>query len=230
MEPAMTMPQVPPEQPMQPAESVPDVLEFGDLLAHAFRWGLGQYLNVLLMLVLWVLTIWIPYVNVGTTIAVTAGAPIRLSRQQRIRPAFIFNREYRAVMADWLLLLGLMVPAVLVALLLAGIPAVVLSLGWVLAPLLLVDRGMGVVESLRRSWEATLGEKWTIFFGLVAVYFLYLLPAGLLYALLQALLPEGESITAVVLGLYGILAYAGWAAVDIGFTGYVYAVLGKRVS
>ncbi|GBD07353.1 hypothetical protein HRbin21_01171 [bacterium HR21] len=215
---------------MQPVESVPDVLEFGDLLGYAFRWGFGQYFNILLMLLLWVLTIWIPYVNIGTTIAVTTGAPILLSRQQRISPTFIFNREYRTVMADWLLLLGLMVGAVLFALVFVLVPALVLSFGWLLAPLLLVDRGMGVLESLRRSWQATLGEKWTLFFGLLAVYFLYLLPAGLILWLLWIVLPKGESTTTVIMRLYTLLAYAGLAAVDMGFTGYVYAVLGKRVS
>lgn len=226
----MTTPQVPPEQPTQSAASIPEVLEFGDILAHSFRWGFGQYFRILLMLVLWVLTVWIPYLNVGTTIAVTVGAPILLSRQQRIDPTFIFRREYRTVMADWFLLLGLMLGAVVLGVVFLVIPGIVLGLGWILAPLLLVDRGVGVLDSLRRSWEATLGEKWTLFFGLLALYLLYLIPAVLIYYVLVAVLPEGRALTELVLVLYTLLAYAGWAAVDMGFTGYVYAVLGKRVS
>jgi len=228
----MTEPQVPSAaQPQQPSEPVlPEVLSFGDILSYAFRWGLGQYFRVLLMLVLWVVTLWIPYVNVGTTIAITAGAPILLSRGQRIDPTFIFDRRYRGVVAEWLVLLALLSSAILLGLVFLVIPGIVLAFGWVLAPLLLVDRGSGVLESLRQSWQATMGEKWTLFFGWLAVYLLYVIPAGLLYAVLRLLLPEGAAVTDLILGLYTVLAYAGLAAVDIGYTAYVYAVLGKRVA
>ncbi len=225
------MTQVPPEQPVGPqAEApVPEVLNFGDILSHSFRWGFGQYFRILLMLVLWVLTLWIPYVNVGTTIAVTVGAPILLSRRQHISPTFIFDREYRSVMAEYFLLALLLSGGVVLGIAFGIIPGIVLALGWMLSPLLLVDRGVGVLESLRKSWEATTGEKWTLFFGLLAVYLLYLIPAGLIAALLTAVLPEEGVLRGLVLGLYTVLAYAGLAAVDLGFTAYVYAVLGKRV-
>ncbi|MCS6965812.1 MAG: hypothetical protein NZ473_03495, partial [Candidatus Kapabacteria bacterium] len=103
----------PSEQPVVPqppaALPLPEVLNFGDILSYSFRWGFGQYFRILLMLVLWVLTVWVPYLNVGTTIAVTIGAPILLSRQQRIDPTFIFDRRYREVMADWFILAALIV-------------------------------------------------------------------------------------------------------------------------
>lgn len=40
--------------------------------------------------VLWLLTIWIPYLNVGTTIAM-ATIPIELSKGKVISPLFIFD-------------------------------------------------------------------------------------------------------------------------------------------
>jgi uncharacterized membrane protein len=207
---------------------VPEVLNFGDILSYSFRWGFGQYFRILLMLLLWVVTIWIPYLNVGTTIAVTTGAPILLSRQQRIDPTFIFDRRYRELMAEWLLLVLLIGLGVFAGLVFVIIPGIVLSLGWILAPLLLVDRGVGVLDSLRQSWRATLGEKWTLLFGWLAVYLLYIIPAGVIAAILGALLPEGAA--AILMGLYGVLAYAGLMAVELGYTGYVYAVLSKRAA
>ncbi len=208
---------------------VSEVLSFGDILSYSFRWGFGQYFRIFLMLVLWVLTVWIPYVNVGTTIAVTIGAPLLLSRRQRIDPTFIFDRRYRHAMADWFILTGLIILGILLGLLFLVIPAVVLALGWLLAPLVLVDRGVGAVDALRQSWQATQGEKWTLFFGLVAVYLIYAIPAAVVYAILSALLPDEGAVRDVILALYAIAAYTGLIAVDLGYTGYVYAVLGKRV-
>ncbi|MCS7177254.1 MAG: hypothetical protein NZ960_06525 [Candidatus Kapabacteria bacterium] len=221
-----------PSQPAVPSEptapTLPEVLTFGDLLSHSFRWGFGQYFRILLALLLWVLTLWIPYVNVGTTIALTVGIPLLLSRQERIDPTIIFDRRYRDAMADWLLLVVLLIFGIIAGLLFFVIPGLVLTVGWVLAPLLLVDRGSTPTEALRLSWRVTLGEKWTLFFGRLAVQLLCFIPAAIIGAILVAVLPEGEVITDVVLGIYGVLAYAGLVAVDLGYLGYAYAVLGKR--
>lgn len=230
----MTEPQLPPEQPptAQPsaAPTLPEVLAFGDILSYSFRWGFGQYFRIFLMLVLWVLTVWIPYVNVGTTIALSVGAPLLLSRRQRIDPTFIFDRHYRQVMAEWFILVGLIISGIFIGFLFLLVPAIVLAFGWILAPLLLVDRGAGVLDALRQSWQATQGEKWTLFFGLLAVYLIYAIPAAVVYAILSAILPTGAAATDAILTLYAIAAYTGLIAVDLGYTGYVYAVLGKRVA
>ncbi|MCS7169624.1 MAG: hypothetical protein NZ949_03275, partial [Candidatus Kapabacteria bacterium] len=138
-------------------------------------------------------------------------------------------RRYREVMADWFILAALIVLGVLLGLVFLVVPGIVLAFGWLIAPLLLVERGSTVLESLRQSWQATMGEKWTLFFGLMAVYLLYFIPVALVYALLMMVLPEGETVTGAVLGLYSVFAYAGLAAVDLGYTGYAYAVLSRRV-
>lgn len=43
------------------------------------------------------------------------------------------------------------------------VPGVILSLGLVLYPYYVVDRGMGPVEALKASWEATTGQKGKVF-------------------------------------------------------------------
>jgi hypothetical protein len=43
------------------------------------------------------------------------------------------------------------------------VPGVILSLGLMLYPYYVVDRGMGPVEALRASWEATMGSKGKLF-------------------------------------------------------------------
>ncbi len=222
--------QQPLQQPEpQPSEGVPEVLNFGDILSHAFRWGFGQYWRLLLMYLLWVVTIWIPYLNVGTTIAVSTGAPLLMSRRQRIDPTFIFDRSYRQIMGAWMVCLVLQLLGVTVAALFLVIPGIVLSIAWCLAPILLLERGVSPTEALRLSEQATHGEKWTILFGLLAVYLLYAIPALLVWWILQQILPEGAVITDVIRVLYAILAYAGLGVVDVAAAGYIYAVLAKRV-
>jgi hypothetical protein len=211
-------------------QSLPETLSVGNILSHSFRWGLGQYVRILLMLILWALTVWIPYVNIGTTIAILAGAPILLSRRQQITPTFIFDRQYRDVMADWLVLQTLRGGAILLGLLFLVIPGIVVSVGWILAPLLLVDRKHGILESMSQSWHATQGKKWAILLGALVVYLLYAIPAYIIYGILYALLPAEETITSILLGLYAMLAYAGWVAVNVGFTAFIYAVLTRRHS
>ena len=45
-------------------------LDFKELLTNTLTIGLKNFPSLLGCIVLWVLTIWIPYINVGTTIAI----------------------------------------------------------------------------------------------------------------------------------------------------------------
>ena len=65
--------------------------------------------------VLWLLTIWIPYLNVGTTIAMNT-IPIELSKGKVISPLFIFDGKYRKYMGEYFTLIGLMYLAIIPAL------------------------------------------------------------------------------------------------------------------
>ena len=56
--------------------------------------GLKNSLSLLGAIVLWILTIWIPYINVGTTIAIYT-IPVALSKGKVISPTFIFDAKYR---------------------------------------------------------------------------------------------------------------------------------------
>jgi uncharacterized membrane protein len=52
---------------------------------------------------------------------------------------------------------------ILVGLVLFLIPGIIASLGLSFAPYIVVDRGLGPVESLKESWRITKGNKWRIF-------------------------------------------------------------------
>ena len=54
-------------------------LDFGSVLSQGFLVGMKNLPSLLGAIVLWLLTIWIPYVNVGTTIAIMT-IPIKFSK------------------------------------------------------------------------------------------------------------------------------------------------------
>lgn len=112
--------------------------------------------------VLWLLTIWVPYINVGTTIAIQT-MPVELSKGKVISPLFIFDEKYRKYMGEYFTLTGLICMSVFPALLFMLVPGIIISIGWSLAYYILVDKGVAPGEALVRSNNATSGYKWIIF-------------------------------------------------------------------
>ena len=57
--------------------------------------ALVNYLSLVAAAALYVLTIWIPYLNVGTTIAMSS-LPAEMAKGNVVNPLFIFKGEYRS--------------------------------------------------------------------------------------------------------------------------------------
>jgi len=129
--------------------------------------GLKNIASLIVAVILWLITIWIPYINVGTTIAMMS-IPIALSKGGVISPMFIFEAKYRQYMGEFFTLIGLMMLSIIPAFLFMVIPAYIIAIGWSLAIYILLDKGVAPGEALVQSNKATNGYKWTIFFvGLV---------------------------------------------------------------
>ena len=73
--------------------------------------GLVNFLSLILVTVLYLLTIWIPYLNVGTTIAMSS-LPAEMAKGKAINPLFIFEAKYRKNMGEFFLLMALMSGAI----------------------------------------------------------------------------------------------------------------------
>ena len=84
------------------------------VLSEGISLGIKNAVSLLVATVLWIVTIWIPYLNVGTTIAMTT-IPIELSKGKVISPVFIFDSKYRKYMGEYFTLIGLMAMAVIPA-------------------------------------------------------------------------------------------------------------------
>jgi len=133
------------------------------VIGEGFAIGMKNSLSLLGAVILYVLTIWIPYINVGTTIAMCS-IPVELSKGKVISPLFIFDAKYRKYMGEFFLLLGFVSIALLPLILFGFVPAIVISFAWSLAVFLLLDKGVSPGEALIQSNKLTYGYKWTLFF------------------------------------------------------------------
>ena len=137
-------------------------LPFKETLAESCSLGFKNILPILCVLVLYILTIWIPYINIGTTIAMEA-LPLKLAKGEQINPLYIFESKYRKLMGDYLILVVIVFFSLIAALCFLIIPMYVLAIAWSLATLLLIDKGIAPIEALRKSNELTYGYKWRMF-------------------------------------------------------------------
>lgn len=132
------------------------------VLKSGIALGLANYLSIFAATILYLLTLWIPYINVGTTIALQA-IPLELSKGRVISPIFIFKSVYRRRIGEFLILYILSILAMLFGALLGFIPMYVIAIAWSLAFYLFLDRDLDPIQSLRESNRLTYGNKWRIF-------------------------------------------------------------------
>ena len=124
--------------------------------------ALVNYLSLIITVVLYVLTIWIPYLNVGTTIAM-ASLPAEMAKGNVMNPLFIFDGKYRKNMGEFFILMSLMFGAISVGMMFGFIPGIVIAYAWYIAVILFVDKDRNALEALRESNQLTYGNKARIF-------------------------------------------------------------------
>ena len=152
-------------------------LSFGGIITQGIKLGFFNIISILIALILWILTIWIPYLNVGTTIGLLS-MPIGMSKGNVMSPTEIFNPKHRQYMGEFFILTGLKAQGLLPALLFLVIPYIVLNIAWSQSTYLLLDKGVNPAEALTISNKITYGHKAKIFFGKLI---LTILSFGILY-------------------------------------------------
>ena len=182
-------------------------MNVSDVVRNDIAIGLKNALSLIGATILWLLTCWIPYLNVGTTIALVT-MPVALSKGEVISPMEIFNAKYRESMGEFFLLISFQSLGIMIGYLFMGIPGIVMSLSWLLAPMLLVDKGMNPMQALNESNKRTNGHKWTIFFSLLVANLLYMV-VYFLGMLLMSAAPILGAIVVVLLSLAVIPVFYG---------------------
>lgn len=132
------------------------------VLTDGFKVGVANIASLIIASILYVVTCWIPYLNVGTTIAMFT-IPMKLSQGKIISPTFIFDGKYRQYMGEYFTLQGLKMMSLTPAFLFFIVPGVIISISWSLALYIMLDRGIAPGEALIDSNKATYGHKGTIF-------------------------------------------------------------------
>lgn len=198
-------------------------LSVGAIVGNGIKQGMKNLGSISVNVILWILTIWIPYLNVGTTIGLSVGLVAKIGRGEPISPTEIFDPRYRKQMGDYFLVSGLVSVGTSVAFALLVIPGIVLALAWSLATLLTVDKGMNPTAAITESNTRTYGRKWTIFFGSLVLGIVVAIVAGVLALI-------GMSISEPVGAILAIIGVALSLSVVIGGQGYIYETLAGDIS
>ena len=122
--------------------------------------GIKNIGPILVNVFLYLVTIWIPYLNVGTTIGLSVGIVTKASRGEAISMTEIFDPKYRKYMGEYFLVSGLVGLGVGIGLVFFIIPGYVIAIAWGLAALLVVDKGKNPTEAITMSNNLTYGYKW----------------------------------------------------------------------
>ena len=149
--------------------------------------GMINFLSLLLTTILYLVTIWIPYLNVGTTIAFSSLAA-ELAKGKVINPLFIFDGKYRKNMGEFFILFALMSGGISAGFAFGIIPGIVIAFAWDLAVVLFVDKELSALEALRESNRLTYGNKWRM----CGIICLFVLAVVVVIAIIAALFGIGD--------------------------------------
>ena len=189
-------------------------LDFATTLQDAIAIGLKNAPSVIAAVALWLVTIWVPYINVGTTIAITL-LPTQLAKGEIINPLSIFESKYRRYMGEYFITMGLMVFPILIGLIFMIVPAIVLSLAWTLSYYFLFEKEKNPIQAIKASNDATYGSKWTMF----AVQLVVGIIVGIVLGIFRFLcdLIDVEFITFIVMFVLYVLAISISMAVNASY-------------
>lgn len=202
-------------------------MNVGSIISNAVQKGLKNFLPLLVNFILWALTVWIPYLNVGTTIGLVAIAA-KMSKDQPISFTEIFDPKYRKRMGEFFLVSAFVGLGVSIGFAFLIIPGIVIGIAWSLAVLLVVDKDMDPVAAMNKSNQLTYGKKGTIFLGFFLVGLIVMAALGIVGGILSLFM--GSSSMVVLAVIYGIIMMVLGvlaASVYMGAAAYVYGQLVK---
>jgi len=190
-------------------------LDIMQTIKEGILYGLKNFFPLLLMVILYAVTVWIPYLNIGTTIGLYK-ALIGIGRGETIDPTAIFSKENFKNLSGFFLLLGLLYMGITVACFFMFIPGMVMSIAWGFAVYFFLDKKVSPLKSLQLSYDSTFGNKWRIFLvGLIC---------GILICVICGILATIPKVGMVLCGVAVVLSCAIMVAVE----GVMYDFFSKK--
>ncbi len=199
-------------------EKIYSPLSVTKILRGSFKIGFDNIGTILGASLLWILTIWIPYLNVGTTIAMI-GLIVTISKNEPFNPTDIFQEKYRKNMGEFFLLISFLVTGITSGMFFIIIPGIVIGIAWSMSIFLLVDKELAPLQAIKFSNQMTYGVKFNIFLAKMSLVILYFLSI-----LILSWLSWESSFFLILLFFICVLVPA-----TIGLSAYLYRELTTRV-
>lgn len=196
-------------------------LTIGGIIANSISIGLKNMASLVGAIILWLITIWIPYLNVGTSIAMI-GIVIAMSKGGVFSPTEIFSARYRKHMGEFFLLCAFLTFGVFVGHAFLIIPGIVISIAWSQAIFLLIDKELNPTEAIAVSNQLTYGKKWTMFLGYLFLSIILLIIMGILVGIFTYI----SKILGIIIG---VLCYIAFISILMACAAYIYGELSKSL-
>lgn len=173
-----------------------------DTIKEGIDIGLKNIGPIIVNCLLWALTCWIPYLNVGTTIGLFVGIVAKTSKGEVVSMTEIFDAKYRKYMGEFFLTFALMSIGVFAGFIFFIIPGYVIALAWSLALLFAIDKGKNPTEAISLSNKCTYGFKGKIFL----INLLMSLVVGIISGVLGLIPVVGLVLSIVVSIFFGVIS------------------------
>ncbi len=196
-------------------------LTIGKIITNSIQLGIKNMASIVGAVILWLITIWIPYLNVGTTIAMV-GIVIALSKGGVVSPLEIFSAKYRKNMGEFFLLVAFLWMGITAGYLFVIIPGIVISIAWSQAIFLLIDKDMNPTEAITVSNKLTYGKKWTIF---LANFILIIVLSIAIYILVLIFGAISDTLGNII----GLIGYIALLTIMMAASAYIYGELSKEL-
>ncbi len=197
------------------------------IIKKSFEKGLKNMVPLLVNVILWILTMWIPYLNVGTTIGLFVGITTKMAKDQSISMTEIFEPAYRKRMGEFFLASSFIGMGVWIGFMFFVIPGIVIGLSWSLAVLLVIDKELSPMEAINKSNSITYGKKWTIFLGRLVLFILAGLAVGIALAILGLIFKYLGAVGMILSLLAYIAGMACFISIAMASKAVIYNVLVK---
>ena len=194
-------------------------LSIGAIIGNGMKLGSKNFISITVNLILFILTIWIPYINVGTLIGMTSGITLKMSKGTIIKPTEIFDKTYRQYFGEYFLMSGLKSIGLIFAFLFVIIPYLILYYAWFISDLLFLDRKSSAFNAFEKSNEIMYDNKLNVFIA----HILLPIVLGIIVYIVNSL----NNQLAVLVLVFEIVLFVPMV---MGMRAYVYGELTKGIS
>ena len=219
----------------------------GAIITNAFKIGFQNWGNIILAILLFIITFWIPYLNIGAYLGLS-GFIVTMSKGKKINATDMFNSYYLKKIGDIALLYFLFYGGFLglamilwefgsyIALFTGVVPLIVIYYSWYVSSFLILDKDLGALKVLEISNRITYGYKGTIFGAHILMGIIFfsvtLFGSGVIYGI-GSMIYIGSVEYVIIMICFIIIAIAVVSfliSIFFGMEAYIYRVLEKRIS